>query len=138
MDLDLTQDSVDTEFIEEGNSDSEGEVQSLGIGECEIIDSHDELDLWEPEHIPHASIKLMEGKVIEEFMLEEGIELQGIDKCRMVERGIDRETVEPPEMSVRIAYEWEGCIEEEICNRFLPVIYRAEESVHKDEIKLNT
>ena len=39
-------------------------------------------------------------------------------------------------MSVKIAYEQEECIEEGICHRFLPEIYRAEESVHKDEIKL--
>ena len=71
-------------------------------------------------------------------MLEEEIELQGIDKCKMVERGIDGEkcVVRSPEMSVRIAYEQEECIEEKICDRFLPEIYRAEESVYKDEIKL--
>ena len=39
-------------------------------------------------------------------------------------------------MPVRIAYEKEGCIEEEICDRSLPKMYRTEESVHKDEIKL--
>ena len=41
-------------------------------------------------------------------------------------------------MSVRIAYEQEECIEEEICNRSLPKMYRAEERVHKDEIRLKT
>ena len=41
-------------------------------------------------------------------------------------------------MPVRIAYEQEGCIEEEICDRSLPKMYRAEESVHIDEIKLGT
>ena len=34
-------------------------------------------------------------------------------------------------MPVRIAYEQEECIEEEICDRSLPKMYRAEESVHK-------
>ena len=139
VDLDLTQDSVDTEFIEEDNSDSEGGVQSMGMGECEIIDSQDKLDLWKPEHIPHASITLTEGQVLEEFMLGEKIELQGIDKHKMVEKGIDRETVESPEMSVRIAYEQEECMEEEIYNRSipkLPKMYRAEKSVHKDGKKL--
>ena len=43
-----------------------------------------------------------------------------------------------PEIPVRIAYEQEECIKEEICDRFLPKMYRAEESVHKDEIKLET
>ena len=41
-------------------------------------------------------------------------------------------------MLVRIAYEQEECIEEEICGRSLPKMYRAEESVHKDKIKLET
>ena len=56
-------------------------------------------------------------------MLEEEIEFQGIDKCKIVELPdeqdieIDRETVELPEMPARIAYEQEECIEEEICER---------------------
>ena len=41
-------------------------------------------------------------------------------------------------MPVRIAYEQEECIEEEICDRSLQKMCRAEESVHKDEIKLET
>ena len=41
-------------------------------------------------------------------------------------------------MPVRIVYEQEECIEEEICDRSLPKMYRAEESVHKDEIMLET
>ena len=40
----------------------------------------------------------------------------------MVERGIDRETVDPPEMSVRIDYEQEGCIEEELCNMSAKIV----------------
>ena len=102
--------------------------------------------MWEPEQIPHALIRLAEGQILEEFMLEEEIEFQGIDKCKIVElrdkqeieRCIARETVGLPEMPVRIAYEQEECIEEEICNRSLPKMYRAEENVHKDEIKLET
>ena len=41
-------------------------------------------------------------------------------------------------MPVSIVYEKEECIEEEICDRHLPKMYRAEESVHKDEIRLET
>ena len=41
-------------------------------------------------------------------------------------------------MPVRIAYEQEDCIEEEICDRSLPKMYRAEESVYKDEKRLET
>ena len=42
---------------------------------------------------------------------------------------------------VRMAFEQEQCIEEEVCNNLspeLPKLYRAEESVHTDEIKLET
>ena len=61
-------------------------------------------------------------------MFEEEIEFQGIDKCKIVElpdkqeieRCIYRETVGLSEMPVRIAYEPEKCIEEEICDRSLP------------------
>ena len=74
-------------------------------------------------------------------MLEEEIELQGIDKCKMIERSIDGEkfTVRSPEMTVRIVYEEEKCIQEEIFNRSLPKLpklYRVEKGIHKDEIKL--
>ena len=54
----------------------------------------DEFELWELIEIPGIPIRLAEGQVLEEFMLEEEIELQDIDKCKMVERGIDRKTVE--------------------------------------------
>ena len=79
-------------------------------------------------------------------MLEEEIEFQGLVKCKIgelpdkqeIERCIDRETVGSPEMPVRIACEQEECIEEEICDRSFTKMYRAEESVHKDEIKFET
>ena len=57
-------------------------------------------------------------------MLGEQIEFQGIDKCKIVElpdkQEIERETVGLPEMPVRIAYEQEECIEQDICDRSLP------------------
>ena len=113
----MTKDPVNTvpEFIE-------GEVEIQNIEEGNItVDSHDEIGLWELEQIPHAMVKLTEGQILEEFMLEEEIELQGIDKCKMVERGIDREIVDPPEMSVTIASEQEECIEE-ICKMSTKII----------------
>ena len=83
VDLHLTQDLVDTEFMEESNSD----------------------------------------------MLEEEIEFQDIDRCKIVElpdkQDIERYT--SPEMAVRIVYEQEECIGEEICDVSLPKLYRAEE-----------
>ena len=82
VDLDLTQDSVDTESIEESNSNSNSEegIQFLDPGECDIID---ELDLQELEQIPHTIVTLTEGQVLEEFVLEE-MEFQDIDKCQIV------------------------------------------------------
>ena len=129
VDTGLTQDSMDTVFVEGKvdiyytettiTCDSEEEVQIQSI----TVDSHDELDLWEPEQIPYALIRLTEGQILEEFMLEEEIEFQ--DKCKIVDlpdkqeigRCIDRETVGLPEMPVRIAYEKEECIEEKICTQ---------------------
>ena len=72
-DTDLTQDSVDTEFVKGKvdnyytetsiTCDSEEKVQIQNIEEEEniMVDSHDELDLWEPEHIPHTCIRFTEG-----------------------------------------------------------------------------
>ena len=41
-----------------------------------------------------------------------------------------------PEMPVRIVYEQEECIEEEICDMSLPKSYKVGESVYKNEVKL--
>ena len=105
----------------------------------------DELEFWESIEIPGTPVRLAEGQVLEEFMLEEDIEFQGIDMSKIVELPdeqdieIDKETVELPEMPARIAYEQEECIEEEIFDRSLPKLpklYRAEKSVYKNEVKL--
>ena len=81
---------------------------------------------------------VFEGK-LEGFMLEEEIQFQDINKCKIVELP-DRQEIErctSPEMSMRIACEQEECIEEEICNMSLPKLYKLEESVHKNEVKLD-
>ena len=94
--------------------------------------------MWELEQIPHTIVTLTEGQVLEEFMLEEEIEFQDIDKCKIVELP-DKQEIErctSPEMSMRIACEQEEYIEEEICNMSLPKSYIVEESVHKNEVKL--
>ena len=57
----------------------------------------DEIDFWDLEPIQHACVRLVEGQVLEVFMLEE-----------------------------------------EICDMSLSKLSRAEESVHKDKIKLET
>ena len=56
-----------------------------------------EIDFWDLKPIPHACVRLVEGQVLEEFMLEK-----------------------------------------EVCKMSLPNLSRAEESVHKDEIILET
>ena len=50
------------------------------------------------------------------------------------------ELVENPDLPVRFTeeQELEESIKEEVSNIILPEMYRAEESVHKDEIKLET
>ena len=58
MDTDLIQDPVNTvsEFIE-------GEVQIQTIEEANImVDSHDEIDLWELGQILHTMVKFTEDK----------------------------------------------------------------------------
>ena len=92
------------EFISE-------EIEFQDIDRCEEVELLNEQYIEEGIDREKCVIRLTEGQILEEFVLEE-TELQGIDKCKMVERGIDRVTVDPPEMSVRIAYEKEECIEE--------------------------
>ena len=100
--LEITQEAVDTEIIEISNSDSEEEIQNLDLCECEIID---ELDFRELEQILQVMVKLTEGQVLEEFMLEEDIDFQERDNCKIVElpdkQEIDREMVVCPNMSVK-------------------------------------
>ena len=71
------------EIIEISDSHSEEEIQNLDLYECEIID---EIDFRELEQIPQVTVKLTEGQVLEEFMLEEDIDFQERQttvKCRV-------------------------------------------------------
>ena len=71
-------------------------------------------------------------------MLEEEIEFQDVDKCKIVKLP-DKQEIErctSLEKPVRIACEQEEFIEEEICNVSLPKSYEVEENVHKNEVKL--
>ena len=63
--LELTQEPVDTEIIEDRNSDSEEEMQISDLDECEIIH---ELDFRELEQIPYVMVKLTEGQVLEVYV----------------------------------------------------------------------
>ena len=69
--LKITQEIVDTEIIEISYSDSEEEIQDLDLCGCEMID---EIDFRKLEQIPQVTVKLKEGQILEEFMLEEGID----------------------------------------------------------------
>ena len=103
VDTDLTQDPLDTEFVEGKvdnyytettiTCDSEEDVHIQNIEERNImVDSHVELDLWELEQIPHAFIRFAEGQILGEFMSEEEVEFQGIDKCKIVKLPDKQET----------------------------------------------
>ena len=50
----------------------------------------DEIDLWELTQIPHTGMKLAEGQILEEFMLEEEIEIQDKDKCKICDSPLPR------------------------------------------------
>ena len=50
----------------------------------------DEIDLWELTQIPHMGMKLAEGQILEEFMLEEEIEIQDKDKCKICDSPLPR------------------------------------------------
>ena len=103
----------------------------------------DELELWELIEIPGIPISLAEGQALEEFMLEEETDFWGIDKCKIVELP-DKQEIErcvSPEISVRMACKQEEFTKEEICNRSLPELpelCKAQESIHKDDIQLET
>ena len=135
--LEVTQETVNTEIIEISNSDSEEEVQVLDLCECEIID---ELDFRELEQIPQVTVKLTEGQVLEEFMLEENIDFQERDNCKNVElpdkQEIPKEMVVWPNMPVETFYEQEECVEMKTCDVSLSKLFKAKESVHTDEIEL--
>ena len=127
--LEITQEAVDTEIIEISDSDSEEEIQSLDLCECEIID---ELDFRELEQIPQVMVKLTEGQVLEEFMLED-IDFQERDNCKNVElpnkQEINRKMVVWPDMSVETSCEQEECVEMKTCDVSLPKLFKATESV---------
>ena len=50
----------------------------------------DAIDLWELKQILHAGMKLAEGQILEEFILEEEIEIQDKDKCKICDSPLPR------------------------------------------------
>ena len=89
--LKLTQESVDTEIIEDSDSDSEEEIQILDLDECEMID---ELNFRELEQIPHVTVKLTEGQVLEEFMIEEEIFVRSFPELHQAQKGIHKDDIQ--------------------------------------------
>ena len=90
--------------------------------------------------MPHIMVKLTEGQVLEEFMLEEDIEFQERDKCKIVElpdkQEIDRKMVVLCKMPAETSCEQEECVEMKTCDMSLPNLFIAKESVHTNEIEL--
>ena len=158
----LTRNS-DSEESMEVVGDGEEPMESIeGINVCDMVELQDlscrivevdmqdfpttivdGLELWELIEIPGIPISLAEGQVLEEFMLEEETDFLGIDKCKMVELP-DKQDIErcvSPEISVSMACEQEEFTKEEISDRSLselPELYKAQESIHKDDIQLET
>ena len=85
-------------------------------------------------------VKLTEGQVLEEFMLEEDIDFQERDNGKNVrlpnKQEIDEEMVVWPNIPVETPYEQEECVEMKTCNMSLPELYKAKESVHINEVEL--
>ena len=78
--------------------------------------------------------------LIEQYILEkEEKEAQEMEEC-IVElpskQEIDRKMVVLAKMPVKISCEQEECVEMKTCNMSLPELFKAEESVHTDKIKL--
>ena len=74
-------------------------------------------------------VKLTEGQILEEFMLEEDIDFPERDICKNVElpdgQEVDREMVVWPDMSVETSCEQEECVEVRTCDTSLPELFRA-------------
>ena len=92
-------------------------MQNLDLCECEIID---ELDFRELEQILQVMIKLTEGQVLEEFMLEEDIDFQEGDNCK----------------NAKLQSRQEISVEMKTCDMPLPELFKAKESVHTNEVEL--
>ena len=108
----------------------------------------DEVDVQDLQDLPTKivdELELSDIHLIEQYILDkEEREAQEMEEC-IVElpnkQEIDREMVVLPEMPVKKSCEQEECIEEEIFIRSLPKfpeLCKAEASIHKDDIQLET
>ena len=99
--------------------------------------------MWEPEQTPDTPITLTERYILEEFMLEEEIEVQSIGKCKLVELPDDQEIhesvvndlVEKPDLSIKFIEEQE--IEESIKEEVSDIFYQKYTVQKKVYIQMN-
>ena len=81
--------------------------------------------------MPDTPKRIADDQVIEEFMLEEEIDFQGIDECKIVDL---------QDVSIEVAneQELEECMQEEVVSDItLPEVYRVDEKLHTN-VKLET
>ena len=84
-------------------------------------------------------LELSDIHLIEKYILDKkDIEAQEMEEC-IVElpnkQEIDREMVVLPKMPVKTSCGQEECLEMKTCNMSLPELFRAEKSVHTDEME---
>ena len=53
----------------------------------------DEIDFWDLEPIPHVCVRLVEGQVLEEFMLEEEVCNKSLQKWSMAEESVHKDKI---------------------------------------------
>ena len=102
-----------------------------------------EVDVHDLPNLPTEIIDELELSgihLIEKYILDkEEMEAQEMKEC-IVElpnkQEIDREMVVLPKMPVKTSCEQEECVEIKTCNMSLPELFRAEESVHTDDMEL--
>ena len=61
----------------------------------------DEIDFWDQEPIPHACVRLVEGQVLAEFMLEEEVCHMSLPKLSRAEENVheDKIKLETPKIN---------------------------------------
>ena len=114
--------SVPTKIIE-------GKIDDYSI-QHSVISSHEEniqdIDIYDMVEMPDISTRIADDQVIEEFMLEEEIDSQGIGECKT-------EKLQDIPIEVAKEQELEECMQEEVVSDMtLPEIYRVDERVHTD------
>ena len=86
----------------------------------------DEINFWDLECMPYACVRLVEGQVLEVFMLEEDIDFQERENCKNGElpskQEIDRDMVVWPSMSQETSYKQEICVAMKTCDMLTRIV----------------